>query len=132
MLLSLVAAMALGCAGSDNNRPGESSAKDERSPGTASSQKGDHAATVEEVPNQVLIDNFTFSPRQMTVSAGTKVTWVNRDDVPHTATSTAKPRSFDSGTLDTDDRFSHVFTTAGTFEYFCAVHPHMTGKIIVK
>jgi plastocyanin len=68
----------------------------------------------------------------MTVSAGTRVTWVNHDDVPHTATSTVKPRLFDSGTLDTDDRFEHVFTTPGTYDYYCALHPKMTGQIIVK
>jgi plastocyanin len=84
------------------------------------------------VPNQIAIDNFRFSPRELTVTVGTKVTWVNNDDVPHTATSTAKPRSFDSHTLDTDGKFSHVFTTPGTYDYFCAVHPHMTGRIIVK
>ena len=78
------------------------------------------------------IDDSTFTPAQITVRAGTKVTWVNNDDVPHTATSTAKPRSFDSRTLDTDGKFSHMFTTPGTYDYFCAVHPHMTGRIIVK
>jgi plastocyanin len=84
------------------------------------------------VPNQVVIDNFTFQPPRLTVRAGTKVTWVNRDDVPHTATSTAKPKRFDSGTLDTDQRFAHVFNKPGTYKYFCAVHPHMTATIIVK
>jgi plastocyanin len=83
-------------------------------------------------PNRVTIDNFAFSPRTLTVAPGTKVTWVNRDDVPHTATSTAKPRVFDSKTLDTDQQFAHVFTKPGTYPYFCAVHPHMTGMIIVK
>src|SRR5690242_11100036 len=63
--------------------------------------------------SQVVIDNFTFSPPRLTVPAGTTVTWVNRDDVPHTATSTAKPRLFHSGTLDTDDKFSFTFTTPG-------------------
>ena len=81
---------------------------------------------------QIRIDNFTFDPADVTIPVGTKVTWVNHDDVPHTATSKAKPRAFDSGTLDTDERFSFVFTTPGTYEYFCAVHPHMTGQIIVK
>ncbi len=81
---------------------------------------------------RVLIDNFAFAPRALTVAPGTRVTWVNRDDVPHTATSSAKPRAFQSGALDTDDTFSFVFTKAGTYEYFCAVHPHMTGKVIVK
>jgi plastocyanin len=82
--------------------------------------------------HQVFIDNFTFNPRQLTVTVGTKVTWVNRDDVPHNATSTRKPRAFASGTLDTDDRFAHVFTTPGTYDYFCTLHPKMTGQVIVK
>jgi plastocyanin len=86
----------------------------------------------ENVPNQVAIDNFRFSPSELTVAVGTKVTWVNHDDVPHTATSTTKPRVIDSGTLDTDDKFSYVFTAPGTYEYFCAVHPHMKGRIVVK
>jgi plastocyanin len=84
------------------------------------------------VPNQVTIDNFAFNPKTLTVPVGTEVTWINRDDVPHTATSAVKPRVFDSKTLDTDDKFSHVFTTPGTYPYFCAVHPHMTGEIVVK
>jgi plastocyanin len=81
---------------------------------------------------EVSIDNFTFDPPKLTISAGTKVTWINHDDVPHTATSTVKPRAFDSGTLDTDQKFSFVFTTPGTYDYFCAVHPKMTGQIIVQ
>src|SRR5712692_4169045 len=81
---------------------------------------------------QIAIDNFTYSPAEITIPPGTKVTWVNHDDVPHTATSSAKPRKFDSGTLDTDDRFSYVFTESGTYDYFCAVHKHMTARITVK
>ena len=84
------------------------------------------------VPVQIRIDNFTFKPAEVTIPVGTKVTWTNHDDVPHTATSSVKPRQFDSGTLDTDDQFSHVFTAPGTYDYFCAVHKHMTARIIVK
>jgi plastocyanin len=83
-------------------------------------------------PNQVMIDNFSFNPKTLTVPVGAKVTWINRDDVPHTATSSAKPTVFDSKALDTDDKFSFVFTAPGTYPYFCAVHPHMTGEIVVK
>ena len=83
-------------------------------------------------PVQIRIDNFTFEPAEVTIPAGTKVTWVNHDDVPHTATSSAMPRQFDSGTLDTDDQFSFVFTAPGTYDYFCALHKHMTARIIVK
>ena len=80
---------------------------------------------------QVAIDNFSFSPQSLTVSLGTRVTWTNHDDVPHTATSASKPRIFSSNALDTDESFSFVFTQPGTYPYFCAVHPHMTGQIIV-
>jgi plastocyanin len=94
------------------------------------SKATDQAAPAE--TTRVVIDNFAFAPRELTIAAGTRVTWVNRDDVPHTATSSAKPRAFDSGALDADDTFSFVFKAPGTYEYFCAVHPHMTGKVIVK
>ncbi|HWE96411.1 MAG TPA: cupredoxin family copper-binding protein [Tepidisphaeraceae bacterium] len=77
------------------------------------------------------IDNFSFIPAEITVPAGTTVTWVNHDDVPHTVTSTDK-RFASSPALDTDGRFSQTFTTPGTYAYYCAVHPHMTGKVIVK
>jgi amicyanin len=81
---------------------------------------------------KVFIDNFTYNPPEVTVAPGTVVTWLNRDDVPHTATSTTRPKVFDSGTLDSEQAFSHTFTDPGTYEYFCAVHPKMTGRIIVK
>jgi len=78
----------------------------------------------------VKIDNFTFSPQTVTVPAGTTVIWKNQDDIPHTVTSTTK--AFKSQALDTDDNFSFTFTTPGVYEYFCSLHPHMTGKIVVE
>jgi plastocyanin len=81
---------------------------------------------------EISIDNFTFAPATVTIAPGTRVVWVNHDDVPHTATSTSKPKRFDTGTLDTDQKHAHVFTEPGTYNYFCAVHPKMTGQIIVK
>jgi plastocyanin len=78
----------------------------------------------------VTIDNFSFTPKEITVAAGTTITWVNHDDVPHTVVSPDK--KFRSKALDTDDQFSFTFTDAGTYNYFCSVHPMMTGKIIVK
>ncbi len=78
----------------------------------------------------VKIDNFTFNPPRATVKAGTTVTWVNEDDIPHTITSTTK--QFKSKTLDTDDKFSFTFTMPGTYDYFCSLHPHMTGTIVVE
>ena len=76
------------------------------------------------------IDNFSFTPQTLTVPAGTKVTWINKDDVPHTVRSNDK--KFKSRALDTDEQFSFTFSTPGTNSYFCSVHPHMTGKIIVR
>ena len=67
---------------------------------------------------------------ELTVPVGTQVTWVNKDDVPHVVMSVGK--IFKSKALDTDDKFSFTFQQAGTYEYFCSVHPKMTGKIVVK
>jgi len=79
---------------------------------------------------QVKIDNFSFIPETLTVKAGTTVTWVNKDDVPHTVVSTTK--KFSSKVLDTDDKYGHAFTDPGTYEYYCSVHPHMKAKVIVQ
>jgi len=78
---------------------------------------------------EVTIDNFTFGPAELSVPVGTTVTWINRDDIPHTVV--AKDKGFRSKALDTDDRYSFTFTSAGTYDYFCGLHPHMTGKIVV-
>ena len=89
-----------------------------------------HAATpasAEEVA--VKIDNFTFGPQELKVKAGTTVTWTNGDDIPHTIVS---PNNFRSKVLDTDGKFSFTFTTAGTYKYFCSLHPHMTGTVVVE
>ena len=80
----------------------------------------------------ITIDNFTFTPAQVTVAAGTKVTWMNRDDIPHTITDAGTPRSFKSAPLDTGDSFSFVYSSPGTYHYFCSLHPHMQGTIIVQ
>ena len=79
---------------------------------------------------EVKIDNFTFNPAQVTVHAGDTVIWVNHDDIPHTVTS--KTQAFRSKALDSDDRFSFTFTAPGSFAYFCSLHPHMTGTIVVE
>ncbi|HEX3350027.1 MAG TPA: cupredoxin domain-containing protein [Acetobacteraceae bacterium] len=80
----------------------------------------------------VTIDNFTFSPQTLTVAAGTKVTFTNQDDIPHTITSDASPPLFKSPPLDTDDTFAFTFATPGTYAYFCSLHPHMQGSVIVQ
>jgi plastocyanin len=80
--------------------------------------------------NEVNIDNFSFTPQTLAVPVGTKVTWINKDDVPHTVTSDNK--LFVSRALDTDQQFSFTFTAPGTYAYYCSVHPQMTGKVVVK
>jgi amicyanin len=79
----------------------------------------------------VSIDNFTFTPPSLTVKAGTIVTWINKDDIPHGIASSNNAFT-KSKALDTDDSYSFTFTTPGTYQYFCYVHPHMTGTIVVQ
>jgi plastocyanin len=81
---------------------------------------------------EVKIDNFSFAPAALTVSPGTKVTWVNHDDIPHTVVSTDNDKTFKSKVLDTDEKFSFVFAKPGRYPYFCSVHPKMTGEVVVK
>ena len=78
----------------------------------------------------VKIDNFTFGPADVTVKAGSTITWTNRDDIPHTVVSTDK--AFKSKVLDTDDHFSFTFASPGTYTYYCSIHPKMMGKVVVK
>lgn len=78
----------------------------------------------------VSIDNFTFGPAEITIAPGTTVTWVNNDDIPHTVVATDK--SFKSKVLDTEGTFSYTFNSVGEFQYFCSLHPHMTGMVRVK
>jgi plastocyanin len=80
--------------------------------------------------NEITIDNFTFTPKELTIAVGTTVKWVNHDDIPHTVVE--KKTTFRSKALDTDDSYSFTFTSAGTFDYFCGLHPHMVGQVIVK
>lgn len=79
---------------------------------------------------EVRIDNFSFGPPELTVAAGTTITWTNRDDIPHTVVSPDKV--FKSKVLDTDETFSFTFDKAGTYPYFCSIHPKMTGKVVVQ
>ena len=81
-------------------------------------------------PASVQIGNFTFKAQVLTVKPGTTVTWTNADDIPHTVVS--KDGVFKSKVLDTGDHFSFTFAKPGQFGYFCSLHPHMTGTIVVK
>ena len=79
----------------------------------------------------VKIDNFSFGPATIIIPAGSTVTWTNNDDVPHVVSSDDN-KMFKSKALDTDDRFSFTFTKPGTYNYYCAIHPKMTAKIVVQ
>jgi plastocyanin len=88
-------------------------------------------ARAEEPASGISIDNFSFTPAKLTVKAGTTVTWTNKDDIPHGIASSN--RAFTrSKALDTDDSYSFTFTTPGTYQYFCYLHPHMVGSIVVE
>ena len=79
--------------------------------------------------NQITINEYLYMPATLNVATGTKVTWVNHDEVPHTIVDTDK--AFRSGALDTDDTYSYTFTKPGTYHYFCTLHPKMVGTIVV-
>jgi 3',5'-cyclic-AMP phosphodiesterase len=79
--------------------------------------------------SKVSIDNFTFTPSTLSVAKGTHVSWTNHDDIPHTVAE--DNGRFKSKPLDTGDSFEHVFLESGTFSYYCTLHAHMRGKIVV-
>jgi amicyanin len=87
-------------------------------------------AIAAEEANVVTIDNFSFTAPELTVAVGTTVKWVNHDDIPHNVV--ASNKAFRSKPLDTDDSYSFTFASAGSYDYFCGLHPKMQGKIIVK
>jgi amicyanin len=78
----------------------------------------------------VKIDNFSFTPKSLTVKAGATVVWVNQDDIPHNVVSTEK--KFSSPVLDTDQNFTFTFREPGTYSYYCKIHPMMTGTVLVE
>jgi plastocyanin len=79
---------------------------------------------------RVVVDNFSFAPGAITVPVGTTVTWTNHDDIPHNVVS--PEQKFKSPVLDTDGVFSHTFDVAGTYKYYCSIHPRMTGQVVVR
>ncbi len=90
------------------------------------------AFAVEEKTAMVSIDNFTFKPARLTVDKGTRVNFVNHDDIPHLVVGSTSPPLFKSEVLDTHDSFARVFDKSGSYPYFCSLHPHMQGVIVVK
>jgi len=89
------------------------------------------SAPAKAAKTEVIIGNFSFSPKTLTVQVGATVTWTNHDKVPHLVT-TADNRFQKSPVLKAGQSFSNTFATAGTYSYFCSIHPQMTGKIIVR
>jgi plastocyanin len=79
---------------------------------------------------EVKIDNFSFSPASLTVRVGTQITWMNRDDIPHTIVEDS--RAFKSKVLDTDEKYTFTLSQPGTYKYYCSIHPRMTGKLVVE
>ena len=91
-------------------------------------EAGEQAAAAD--GTRVVVDNFSFAPATATVAVGTTITWTNHDDIPHNVVSTEQ--KFKSPVLDTDETFSHTFDVAGTYKYYCSIHPRMTGQIVVR
>jgi plastocyanin len=81
---------------------------------------------------EVTIDNFTFTPPVLTVARGTRVTWTNHDDIPHTVTSSQDPGKMHSPVLDTDEKYILTFDKPGTYGFFCSLHPHMQSQVVVR
>jgi len=81
--------------------------------------------------NQIVIKDFHFDPQVLTVRSGEKITWINRDEEPHTVVSVEKQFK-KSNALDTDQEFTITAGAPGTYTYYCSVHPRMTGTIVVK
>ena len=98
--------------------------------------RGKEAETKASIPvkatkTEVVIDSFSFSPKTFTLPVGATVTWTNHDNVPHVVVS-ADDQFKKSPALKAGQSFSNTFVTAGTYSYFCSIHPQMTGKITVK
>lgn len=79
---------------------------------------------------EVKIDNFSFTPASLAVRVGTQITWINRDDIPHTVVE--EDKIFKSRVLDTDEKFTFTPTKPGTYKYYCSIHPKMTAKLVVE
>lgn len=116
----LFALFLVGCGGGGTDDGGTSPTEGEQT------QDGAEPAT----GTEVAIESFAFSPATLTIAVGDTVTWTNNDSAAHTAT--ADDDSFDSGSLNRGDSFSHTFDEAGTYAYICTFHPNMTGEIVVE
>jgi plastocyanin len=132
-----------GCGGDDEATPAAASTPAQHETATheqskpASKQEQRESATkpaekkAAAEPVAASISNFAFTPQNIEVEVGQKITWTNEDSAPHTVTATSGAE-FDSGTMEQGATYTWKATKAGTVEYFCAIHPSMTGTITVK
>ena len=97
---------------------------------TTGSTSGTTGGSTSPGTNEVWIQGMAFSPATITVTAGTTITWTNKDAVAHTVTSTTS--LFSSPSIGPNGTYSHLFSTAGTYNYFCTIHPSMTATVIVN
>jgi plastocyanin len=88
------------------------------------------ARTLAAGPARVDIQDFRYGPAEVTVPVGTRVTWTNHDEEPHTITSATG--AFASSGLGHDETFTQTFTRPGRYAYFCALHPQMTANVVVR
>ncbi|MDP9440888.1 MAG: cupredoxin family copper-binding protein [Actinomycetota bacterium] len=130
---ALTLTLGLGACGGDGTGEGDGASangaadESEQTGGDQSTGSGSGQATS---ADKVAIVDFAYKPDPVKVKAGTEVTWTNQDTAAHTVT--ADDKSFDSKNMDKDATFKHRFDTAGTFEYFCAIHNYMTGSVVVE
>jgi plastocyanin len=131
----LLSLMMLSACGKDENTTVKTNTAPATSGGAANTNAENKApANAETKANvetkEITIENYAYNPAQITVAAGTKINWTNKDKIAHTVT--ADDKSFDSGLLKTNAGFSKVFSSPGTFAYHCTPHPNMKAQIVVQ
>jgi plastocyanin len=143
LLLAALVALSLGLAacggsGSDSSSEAESAVTEAESGAEEATEEAEEATESESEPapsgeaqksEKVEIVEFTYQPDPVVVQVGGKVIWQNQDTAPHTAT--ADDGSFDTGTIEKGKIGSETFKEAGTFTYFCEIHPTMHGTVEV-
>jgi plastocyanin len=128
LICGLLAAAGVGAGCGEDEEPTATAAQ--TTAGEANATAGEAQAENAEATDEVEISDFEFRPEAITVEAGTKVTWTNGDEAPHTAT--ADDGSFDTGTLDLDDAAGVTLDEAGTYSYYCRFHPFMKAAVEVR
>jgi len=126
-----VAGLSAGASESSDTLASSAATTQAKAPAATTTSSSTTAKTTAAVTKEVMIENYKYSPAALTVSVGDTVKWTNMDTAPHTVTVTSGPVKFNSGNLAKGQSFSYTFTKAGTYAYYCAVHPDMTAKVTV-